>query len=50
MGEIRFVDTGETRGYPYLVCKKSTSTNVVVVLYLFGYKTGIYLFRMTKNN
>ena len=21
MGEIRFVDTGETRGFPYLVCK-----------------------------
>ena len=24
MGEIRFVGTGETRGYPYLVCKKTT--------------------------
>ena len=23
MGEIRFVGTGETRGYPYLVCKKT---------------------------
>ena len=22
MGEIRFVGTGETRGYPYPVCKK----------------------------
>ena len=22
MGEIRFVGTSETRGYPYLVCKK----------------------------
>ena len=22
MGEIKFVGTGETRGYPYLVCKK----------------------------
>ena len=22
MGEIRFVGTGETRGYPYLMCKK----------------------------
>ena len=22
MGEIRFVGTGETCGYPYLVCKK----------------------------
>ena len=25
MGEIRFVGTGETRGYPYLVCKKKYS-------------------------
>ena len=25
MGEIRFVGTGETRGYPYLVCKKTFS-------------------------
>ena len=25
MGEIRFVGTGETRGYPYLVCKKLLS-------------------------
>ena len=25
MGEIRFVGTGETRGYPYLVCKKRVS-------------------------
>ena len=23
MGEIRFVGTGETRGYPYPVCKKT---------------------------
>ena len=23
MGEIRFVGTDETRGYPYLVCKKN---------------------------
>ena len=23
MGEIRFVGTGESRGYPYLVCKNS---------------------------
>ena len=23
MGKIRFVGTGETRGYPYLVCKKN---------------------------
>ena len=26
MGEIRFVGTGETRGYPYLVCKKNFSS------------------------
>ena len=26
MGEIRFVGTGETRGYPYLVCKNILST------------------------
>ena len=26
MGEIRFVGTGETRGYPYLVYKKSYCT------------------------
>ena len=25
MGEIRFVGTGETRGYPYPVCKKNYS-------------------------
>ena len=25
MGEIRFVGTGETRGYPYPVCKKFIS-------------------------
>ena len=25
MGEIRFVGTGETRGYPYLGCKKTFS-------------------------
>ena len=23
MGEIRYVGTGETRGYPYLVCKEN---------------------------
>ena len=28
MGEIRFVGTGETRGYPYLVCKKYSSVIV----------------------
>ena len=29
MGEIRFVGTGETRGYPYLVCKKIHSLRFV---------------------
>ena len=32
MGEIKFVGTGETHGYPYLVCKKSYSdalTNIM---------------------
>ena len=29
MGEIRFVGTGETRGYPYLVCKKILSSLVL---------------------
>ena len=34
MGEIRFVGTGETRGYPYLVCKKETSdANEVIVAF-----------------
>ena len=28
MGEIRFVGTGETRGYPYPVCKK---INVIMI-------------------
>ena len=31
MGEIRFVGTGETRGYPYLVCKKKVSHSVVAI-------------------
>ena len=28
MGEIRFVGTGETRGYPYLVCKNPFVTPI----------------------
>ena len=36
MGEIRFVGTGKTRGYPYLVGKN-------VLSYTFGYKTIIIL-------
>ena len=31
MGEIRFVGTGETRGYPYLVCKKKVFHSVVAI-------------------
>ena len=34
MGEIRFVGTGETYGYPYLVCKK--------LPYFFGYKAEFF--------
>ena len=30
MGEIRFVGTGETRGYPYLVCKNIFSFTITV--------------------
>ena len=30
MGETRFVGTGETRGYPYLVCKKSISETIAL--------------------
>ena len=29
MGEIRFVGTGETHGYPYLVCKKHVSIPLI---------------------
>ena len=31
MGEIRFVGTGETRRYPYLLCKKYVSLLVRLV-------------------
>ena len=31
MGEIRFVGTGETRGYPYLECKKISIFHVCMV-------------------
>ena len=55
MGEIRFVGTGETRGYPYLVCKKisifhgctvwieKSVTKVVVVVALSFYVHGKHL-------
>ena len=35
MGEIRFVGAGETRGYPYLVCKKSLSKIILIKDILF---------------
>ena len=35
MSEIRFVGTGETRGYPYLVCKKiNLSYDVAVIQWI----------------
>ena len=43
MGEIRFVGTGETRGYPYPVCKKmrvncnSYTVPIVEWLQILGY-------------
>ena len=60
MGEIRFVGTGETRGYPYLVCKKVFSqpisaceqthkTESVVFISLVGslfIQTSLYSFRI----
>ena len=48
MGEIRFVGTGETRGYPYLVCKKKAS----IVDYTSEVTTASYIktsFRQYKN-
>ena len=48
MGEIRFVGTGETRGYPYLVCKKLLSfiSNIFLILAtgLFQFLTNILVF------
>ena len=40
MGEIRFVGTGETRGYPYPVCKKKVS---LVVIGTVGVRSLLYL-------
>ena len=31
MGEIRFVGTGETRGYPYPVCKKKGVVMIIKI-------------------
>ena len=38
MGEIRFVGTGETRGYPYQVCKKKNVGSRQTVKILTGSK------------
>ena len=35
MGEIRFVGTGETRGYPYLVCKKECYYTCVQTIFFY---------------
>ena len=40
MGEIRFVGTGETRGYPYLVCKKKRVDCIHIVYN--ATKAGLY--------
>ena len=37
MGEIRFVGTGKTRGYPYLVCKKKFSIKPHIVSICMGF-------------
>ena len=52
MGEMRFVGTGETRGYPYLVCKKSLSSTRSTELSFvcscsYSYRTGIVLTEVT---
>ena len=42
MGEIRFVGTGETRRYPYLVCKKIFA---VIVPHNFLFRMALIVFR-----
>ena len=57
MGEIRFVGTGETRGYPYLVCKKIESMmglrprqgNLRLVFRLFSLMRGLPSIRLKKS-
>ena len=48
MGEIRFVGTGETRGYPYPLCKKISSNMPVTLNFAFsvikGHQTRVALF------
>ena len=46
MGEIRFVGTSETRGYPYPVCKKIISYIRSVVH--FPKKHNVDLYRVCK--
>ena len=55
MGEIRFVGTGETRGYPYLVCKKSIYSSEItsdfqISLVYFIYIKGFYLLRHSQKS
>ena len=45
MGEIRFVGTGETRGYPYLVCKKTR----VSCIFFFRLSVVKYSFKTGRN-
>ena len=47
MGEIRFVGTGETRGYPYLVCKKEKSQTPVDRDILVQWVTNVHLNNIT---
>ena len=43
MGEIRFVGTGEIRGYPYLVCKKEFTT-LLKIEQTLSHREEIYTF------
>ena len=43
MGEIRFVGTGETREYPYPVCKKEQYSSVCRVYNLLSRAHGLSL-------
>ena len=47
MGEIRFVGTGETRGYPYLVCKKNVCITMFTVT-VFNRQVNLVDIRLSK--
>ena len=49
MGEIRFVGTGETRRYPYLVCKKKVSHSLVIEG-AAGFRDPFYILGMADKN